>query len=62
VSIAGKVINGRLVVTYEGVDYPLIKSNAKAVEAYLHTGDAVYLRALASEANIDRFSGDRGDR
>lgn len=57
--IAGKVVNGRLVVKYEGVEYPLIKSNAKAVEAYLHTGDAVYLRALASEENIDRFSGDR---
>lgn len=58
-SISGKVINGRLVVKYEGVEYPLIKSNAKAVEAYLHTGDAVYLLALASEENIDRFSGDR---
>ena len=58
-SIAGKVVNGRLVVKYEGVEYPLIKSNAKAVEAYLQTGDAVYLRALASEENIDRFSGDR---
>lgn len=58
-SISGKVIKGRLVVKYEGVEYPLIKSNAKAVEAYLQTGDAVYLRALASEENIDRFSGDR---
>jgi hypothetical protein len=57
--ISGKVINGRLVVKYEGIEYPLIKSNAKAVEAYLITGDAVYLRALASEENIDRFSGDR---
>lgn len=58
-SISGKVINGRLVVKFNGVEYPLIKSNAKAVEAYLQTGDAVYLNALASEANIDRFSGDR---
>jgi hypothetical protein len=57
--ISGKVINGRLVVKYEGVEYPLIKSNAKVVEAYLQTGDAVYLNALASEENIDRFSGDR---
>lgn len=58
-SIAGKVINGRLVVKFNGVEYPLIKSNAKAAEAYLHTGDPVYLNALASEENIDRFGGDR---
>lgn len=54
-SIAGKVINGVLVVRHGGVDYPLIKSNAEAVEAYLHTGDELYLLALATEKELARY-------
>lgn len=53
--ISGKVINGVLTVRYEGTDYPLIKSNAKAVEAYLHTGDQSYLVALATESELQHY-------
>ena len=53
--ISGKVINGRLVVQYKGIDYPLIKSNATAVEGYLHTGDQSYLVALATEKELQRY-------
>lgn len=53
--ISGKVINGVLTVRYEGTDYPLIKSNAKAVEAYLHTGDQSYLVALATGRELARY-------
>lgn len=49
--ISGKVkrLDGKAILTvqHKGVEYPLIKSNATAVEAYLHTGDQAYLLALA---------------
>jgi len=54
-SITGKVINGILTVRYEGTDYPLIKSNATAVEGYLHTGDKSYLLALATAEELQRY-------
>lgn len=54
-SISGKVINGVLTVHYEGTDYPLIKSNADAVEAYLHSGDKAYLLALATAEELARY-------
>ena len=54
-SISGKVINGVLTVHYEGTDYPLIKSNATAIEGYLHTGDKSYLLALATEKELQRY-------
>lgn len=54
-SISGKVINGVLTVRYEGTDYPLIASNATAVEAYLHTGDKAYLLALATAEELARY-------
>lgn len=53
--ITGKVINGVLTVRYEGTDYPLIKSNATAVEGYLHTGDKSYLLALATAEELARY-------
>lgn len=50
-SISGKVrlIDGKTILTvkHKGIVYPLIKSNATAVEAYLHSGDQSYLLALA---------------
>lgn len=54
-SISGKVINGVLTVHYEGTDYPLIKSNATAVEGYMHTGDKSYLLALATAEELARY-------
>lgn len=54
-SISGKVINGVLTVHYEGTDYPLIKSNARAVESYLHTGDKAFLLALATAEELARY-------
>lgn len=54
-SISGKVINGVLTVHYEGTDYPLIKSNATAIESYLHTGDKVFLLALATAEDLARY-------
>lgn len=54
--ISGKVINGRLVVTHQGIEYPLIKSNATAVEAYLHSGDQSYLLALATEEELQKYA------
>ena len=53
--ISGKVINGVMVVKHQGVEYPLIASNATAVEAYLHTGDEAYLLALATEEELQRY-------
>lgn len=54
-SISGKIINGILHVRHNGTMYPLIKSNAKAVEAYLHTGDKAYLLALTTEQELKRY-------
>ena len=54
-SISGKIIKGVMVVRYNGVEYPLIKSNATAVESYLHTGDQSYLLALATEQELARY-------
>lgn len=60
-SIGGKItrINGKatLSVKFNGTDYPLITSNATAVEAYLHTGDQAYLKALASKSDLDKYGG-----
>jgi len=53
--LAGYVIKGKLFIKHEGVLYPLIKSNAKAVEAYLHTGDQSYLVALATGRELARY-------
>ena len=54
-SISGKAINGVLTVRYEGTDYPLIKSNATAIDGYLHTGDKAYLLALATAEELARY-------
>lgn len=54
-SIAGKVIKGVLVVQYEGVEYPVIKSNVGALDGYLQTGDKAYLLALATEKELVRY-------
>lgn len=54
-SIAGKVVKGVLVVRYEGVEYPVIKSNADALDGYLHTGDKAYLVALATEEELAKY-------
>ncbi len=54
-SITGKVIKGILTVRYNGIYYPLISSNATAVEGYLHTGDQSYLLALAPEKELARW-------
>lgn len=54
-SIAGRIIKGVMVVRYEGVDYPVIKSNARALESYLHTGDQAFLLALATEEELARY-------
>lgn len=53
--IAGKIINGVAVVQYEGVEYPVIKSNVDALDGYLHTGDKTYLLALATEKELARY-------
>jgi hypothetical protein len=53
--IAGKVVDGVMIVKHNGVEYPLIKSNARAVESYLHTGDEAYLLALATEEELQRY-------
>lgn len=53
--ISGKVIDGRLVVQHNGVQYPLIKSNLTAIDGYLHTGDEAYLVALATEEELARY-------
>lgn len=59
-TISGKIklgANGRAVmmVRYGAQYYPLINSNAQAVEAYLHTGDASYLVALATEEELKAY-------
>lgn len=54
-SIAGKVIKGVLMVQYEGVEYPSIKSNVDALDGYLQTGDKAYLLALATEKELARY-------
>lgn len=55
-SISGKVINGILHVRHNGTFYPLIASNARAVEAYMHTGDEAYLLALATEKELQKYA------
>lgn len=54
-SIAGKVVKGVLVVQYEGVEYPVIKSNVDALDGYLQTGDKAYLLALATEKELAKY-------
>lgn len=54
-SISGKVINGVLHVRHKGTFYPLIASNARAVEAYMHTGEKAYLLALATEKELQQY-------
>lgn len=53
--ISGKVINGVCHIRHNGVFYPLIKSNATAVENYIFTGDEAYLLALATEQELNRY-------
>lgn len=55
-TISGKVINGRLIAKYKGNEYPLIYSNARAVEAYLHSGSELYLLALVTEKEMQRYA------
>lgn len=54
-SIAGKIVKGVLVVQYEGVEYPVIKSNADVLDGYMHTGDKAYLLALATEEELAKY-------
>lgn len=54
-TISGKVINGVCHIRHNGTFYPLIKSNAKAVESYMHTGDEAYLLALATEKELNHY-------
>lgn len=58
--ISGKVkrVDGKavLVVKYGAQEYPLVKSNAQAVEAYMQTGDKSYLVALATETELAHYS------
>lgn len=53
--IAGRVVKGVVLVKYEGVEYPVIKSNADALDGYMHTGDKAYLLALATEEELARY-------
>jgi len=53
--ISGRVIAGVLTIKYQGTSYQLIKSNATAVEAYLHTNDKTYLLALATTDELKRY-------
>ncbi len=54
-TISGKIVKGVMIVKVRGAEYPLIKSNATAVEAYWHTGDESYLLALATEKELARY-------
>lgn len=57
--ISGKVkrMNGKavLMVRYGAQEFPLIKSNLGVVDGYLHTGDKVYLVALATEKELAHY-------
>ena len=52
-----KIVAGRpvLMVRYGAQMFPLIKSNAQAVEAYMQTGDKSYLVALATEEELAHY-------
>lgn len=54
-TITGKVSKGVLTIKFNGTEYPLLYSNARAVEAYLHTGDAAYLEALTTEEELRKY-------
>jgi len=56
-TITGKVVKGVMFVKYNNEYYPLIYSNARAVEAYLHTSDPAYLEALRSEKELLKYYG-----
>lgn len=56
-TITGKVIKGVLTIKFNGVEYPLLYSNARAVEGYLHTGDPAYLEALTTEEELKKYYG-----
>lgn len=56
-TITGKVIKGVLTVTFNNVEYPLLYSNARAIEAYLHSGDTTYLEALRPLKELEIYYG-----
>lgn len=53
--ISGKVIKGIPIVQYEGVEYPVVRSNADALDGYLHTGEKMYLLALATQEELAHY-------
>lgn len=54
--LAGKVLRGKaeviVIFKVDGKYYPATDDNAEAFEAYLHTGDELYLMGLTNELEV----------